>query len=173
MHTFFTFLYTNVHKLSSYTNLTELCTVLFLIFLCFQSGYTYSGFTSISVSVMPCYHIKSMSVTVSDYNKIFVLQSVALALKFHLHFIGIWIQQRSTVQNLEPAVWNWKFLKRYSWKKTKLVPIYLIAKQVSQVINKLVQQVVNSEVLKESSEFKQADGYDKSNMVRTRVCFLG
>ena len=171
MHTFFTFLYTNVHKLSSYTNLTELCTVLFLIFLCFQSGYTYSGFTSISVSVMPCYHIKSMSVTVSDYNKIFVLQSVALALKFHLHFIGIWIQQLSTVQNLEPAVGS--FLNDAHEKKTEFVPIYLIAKQVSQVLNKLLQKVVNSEVLKESSEFKQADGYNKSNMVRTRVCFLG
>ena len=58
-------------------------------------------------------------------------------------------------------------------KKTKLVPTYLIAKQISQVVNKLVQKVVNSEVLKESSEFKQADSYDKSNMVRTRVCFLG
>ena len=137
------------------------------------SVWVCSGFTSISVSVMPCYHIKSMSVTVSDYNKIFVLQSVALALKFHLHFIGIRIQQRTTVQNLEPAVWNWKFLKQCSWKETKLVPIYLIAKQVSEVVNKLVQKVVNSEVLKESSEFKQADGYDKSNMVRTRVCFLG
>ena len=81
------------------------------------SVWVYSGFTSISVSVMPCYHIKSMSVTVSDYNKIFVLQSVALALKFDLHFIGIRIQQRSTVQNLKPAVWNCKFLKRCSWKK--------------------------------------------------------
>lgn len=58
-------------------------------------------------------------------------------------------------------------------KKTKLVTIYSIAKQVSEVVNKLVQKVVNSELLKESSEFKQADGYNKSNMVRTRVCFRG
>ena len=72
---------------------------------------------------------------------------------------------------MEPAVGS--FLNDAHEKKTEFVPIYLIAKQVSQVLNKLLQKVVNSEVLKENSEFKQADGYNKSNMVRTRVCFLG
>ena len=109
----------SVHKCTQTFLLHKLDWTLYSTFsnISMLSVWVYSGFTSISVSVMPCYHIKSMSVTVSDYNKISVLQSVALALKFHLHFIGIWIQQRSTVQNLEPAVWNWKFLKRCSWKK--------------------------------------------------------